>query len=53
MKKTLKYKIVTGNNKRIINKGFVSYIAAREWILIRDCGQYKSEGGWYIFPYMG
>ena len=53
MKKTLKFKIVTGNNKRVINEGFVSYMAARNWILMRDYGQFENEGGWYIYSYMG
>ena len=52
MKKTLKFKIVTGNNKHIINEGFISYMAARDWILMRDYGQFETEGGWYIYSYM-
>ena len=53
MRKTLKYQIVTGNHKRIIQKGFDSYMSARDWILLRDYGQFENEGGWYIFSYMG
>jgi len=53
MKKSRKFKIATGNCKRIIKDGFESYMAARDWILMRDYGQFESEGGWYIFPYLG
>lgn len=53
MKKSRKFKIVTGNCKRVINEGFISYMAARDWILARDYGQFENEGGWYIFPYLG
>lgn len=53
MKKTLKFKIVTGNCKRTIKKGFPSYMVARDWILMRDYGQFENEGGWYIYSYMG
>jgi len=53
MKKSRKFKIVTGNCKRVINEGFISYMAARDWILARDYGQFENEGGWYIFSYLG
>jgi hypothetical protein len=53
MKKTLKFRIVTVNTGRKINEGFISYMAARDWILMRDYGQFESEGGWMIYSYMG
>ena len=53
MKKTLKYRIITVNTYRTIAQGFPSYMAARDWIIMRDYGQYESEGGWQIYSYMG
>ena len=53
MKQTLKFRIVTVNTGRKINEGFISYMAARDWILIRDYGQFENEGGWMIYSYMG
>lgn len=51
MKKTRKYRITT--DKRVIAKGFSSYMEAHDWILMRDYGQFEDEGGWYITPYLG
>ena len=53
MKKTLKYRIITVHTYRKIKEGFPSYMAARDWILMRDYGQFESEGGWQIYSYMG
>ena len=53
MKKTRKFKIVNGNCTRTIASGFVSQNAARDWILMRDYGQFEDEGGWYIISYLG
>ena len=53
MKKVLRYRISTINTGRIIEQGFISYMAARDWILMRDYGQFENEGGWMIYSYMG
>lgn len=53
MKKTLKYRIITVRTYRKIKEGFPSYMAARDWILMCDYGQFESEGGWQIYSYMG
>lgn len=51
MKKITKFQIVTGDCTKVIAKGFSSYMAARDWILARDYGQYEENGGWYIYSY--
>lgn len=51
MKKITKFQIVTGDCTSIIAKGFSSYMAARDWILAHDYGQYEENGGWYIYSY--
>ena len=51
MKKTIRFQIVTGDFTIVIAKGFSSYIAARDWILASDYGQYENNGGWYIHSY--
>lgn len=53
MKRTLKFRIITVDTERTIEEGFISYIAARDWILMRDYGQFENEGGWRIYSYMG
>lgn len=53
MKKVVRYRIATIDTCRTIEQGFISYMAARDWILMRDYGQFENEGGWYIYSYMG
>ena len=53
MKKTLKYRIITVHTYRKLAEGFSSYMEARDWILMRDYGQFEDEGGWQIYSYMG
>lgn len=51
MKKVVLYRVATIDTYRTIEQGFISYMAARDWILMRDYGQYENEGGWYIYSY--
>lgn len=51
MKQVYRYCIITVKTERIIKRGFPSYMAARDWILMRDYGQFDSEGGWRIYSY--
>ena len=53
MKKVTLYRVATLNTYRTIAQGFRSYMEARDWILMRDYGQYEAEGGWYIYSYAG